>query len=237
MGAFAAFRVDGQKVPDRQRDYASQQFAQKLFALLGDPPQQAAAEARTAINMDVSLTPPPDAGPAVPLTTAQLQRLAPNFDWHAYWAALGAPGSGAITASPDALRLLNGRILLASMPQWKTYLRWCWLRATAMLLPAPFLTAYFAFTTGHAPPRRAAMCAAAAAAFPAAAFADVPLSESDYFGDTLHLRAWRVRRIWLQAIKPQPPGYGKLGFGALMDGTSARPGPVAQLAEQVTLNH
>lgn len=197
-GAFAAFRVGQEPVPDRLRDYATQSYAQKLFELLGDPAQEAAEEARTAINMEVSLTPPPAAAPPRALHLAELRRLAPNFDWHAYWATLGAPENGTLAASPDALRQLNGRILLATMEEWKSYLRWCWLRATAALLTPPFVEAHFGFATAHPAPARPALCTAAAAAFPATAFADVPLTRDDYFGDTLHLRAWKVRQRWLR---------------------------------------
>ncbi|MGH9466551.1 MAG: hypothetical protein ACRD1Y_04290, partial [Terriglobales bacterium] len=85
-GAIAAFRVGAQPEPAWPRDSNSKPYAQRLFRLLGDPPQQAAAEAQTAINMEVSLLPPSAGAREQPLTLDALERLAPNFDWHAYWA-------------------------------------------------------------------------------------------------------------------------------------------------------
>ncbi|MGH9477280.1 MAG: M13 family metallopeptidase N-terminal domain-containing protein [Terriglobales bacterium] len=199
FGIFAIFRVHDQPVPERQRDYATQHYAETLFVLLGDPPQRAAQEARNAINLAVSLTPPPGAEPLRPLTLAQLRTLAPNFDWRAYWGTRGVPDGGKLVASPTALLLLNGRMALATnadMDAWHSYLRWCWLRATAPLLSPPFVDAYFNFR-GRKPPARAALCASAVAAFPAAAFADVPLRRDDFFGDMLRLHAWAARQVWV----------------------------------------
>ncbi|MGH9486748.1 MAG: hypothetical protein ACRD04_04070 [Terriglobales bacterium] len=197
FGAFAAFRVGGQPVPPRIRDYATQRYAQHLFSVLGDPAEQAAAEARTAINMEIGLLPPPSTAPPQALTLQQLDALTPNVDWTAYWATLGAPATATLATSPAALRLLNARLLFATMDQWRSYLRWCWLRSTAALLGPRFVSAHFAFL-GQRAPTRAVLCQAVASEFPARAFADVPLTRSDYFGDVLHLRAWKARQQWLR---------------------------------------
>jgi len=76
----------------------------------------------------------------------ELQRLMPNFDWTKFLAGVGAPPSEHyLVATPEFLKTTNS--LLGSLPinDWKAYLRWNLLRASAGFLSRPFLDENFAF--------------------------------------------------------------------------------------------
>ena len=75
-----------------------------------------------------------------------LQQLMPNFDWTKFLAAVAAPPSEHyLVASPEFLRTVNSLLGSVSLDDWKTYLRWNLLRASAGLLSRSFVTENFAF--------------------------------------------------------------------------------------------
>ncbi|MFC6645913.1 M13 family metallopeptidase [Granulicella cerasi] len=56
-------------------------------------------------------------------TPAQLKTLMPNFDWNAYFAALGAPSAPLYeVGSPEFFHAVNGMIESESLATWKIYL-------------------------------------------------------------------------------------------------------------------
>ncbi len=208
-GIYAAFELVGEAVPPRPyvQSYAFREHVTRLFEQLGYPPAAATSQAIAAIGMETAL-PPRRAAPQH-LSLAQLQKLAPAFDWVTYFAALGEPAAGGLNvADPARLRTLNGNVLVTPLADWKSYLRWRWLDATALLLSPPFVQEQLSFyarvlgsTAPAAPPPRAQLCAAARKAYPTDAFLQVPLAPNDYFGSTLALRSWVAHRA-LQ--KPLP---------------------------------
>jgi len=79
-----------------------------------------------------------------------LQQLTPNFDWAKFLAAVGAPASEHyLVAHPEFLKTVNSLLGYVSLDDWKTYLRWNLLRASAGLLSQPFVTENFAFYGSH----------------------------------------------------------------------------------------
>jgi putative endopeptidase len=69
----------------------------------------------------------------IPLT--ELPELMPDFAWDAYLDAAGVSGiDGLVVTQLDHMRALNGIILDTSMDDWKTYLSWKVLDASASLL-------------------------------------------------------------------------------------------------------
>ena len=75
-----------------------------------------------------------------------LQQLTPNFDWTKFLAAVAAPASEQfLVASPEFLRTVNSLLGSVSLDDWKTYLRWNLLRASAGLLSRSFVTENFEF--------------------------------------------------------------------------------------------
>jgi putative endopeptidase len=208
-GIYAAFALAHTPVPPRPyvQSYAFRRHVTRLFELLGYPHAAAVTEAVAAIGLETTL--PPSRTQPEHLSLAQLQKLAPAFDWTAYFAALGEPAAGGLdVADPARLRTLNGNVLVTPLAAWKSYLRWRWLDATALLLSPPFVEeqlSFYARVVGAkapaAPPPRARLCAAAGQAYPADAFYEVPITPHDYFGDTLALRGWAARQSFQ---KPRP---------------------------------
>ena len=66
---------------------------------------------------------------------AQLEQMAPSFDWDTYLQAIGAPTPKRyLVATPEFLTAMEQLIQVASLPEWKTYLRWWTLHGQATLL-------------------------------------------------------------------------------------------------------
>ena len=79
-------------------------------------------------------------------TLAQLKTLAPNFDWDAYFSALGAPAVPLYEiTSPDFFRTLNQQLAQLDLPSWKIYLRWQLLLNASSALGNQWRDAGFAF--------------------------------------------------------------------------------------------
>ena len=76
-----------------------------------------------------------------------LERLMPNFDWPRFLAAIETPQSELyLVASPEFLKTVNSLLGSVSLDDWKTYLRWNLLRASAGLLSQSFVNEDFAFS-------------------------------------------------------------------------------------------
>ena len=105
----------------------------KIFELMGDSPEKAAAQAKTVLAIETALAQAsmtnvqlrdPDAI-YHKLPVAKLQELTPNISWSDYFRAVGSPSLTEINiGQPDFFTTLNG--MLASVPaaDWRTYLRW-----------------------------------------------------------------------------------------------------------------
>ena len=83
-------------------------------------------------------------------TLAGLQKLAPAFDWQAYFLAAGLnPQPWLNLAQPAFLKELNARIAGESLADLKTYLRWTVIDATASYLSKSFVDEDFAFYSAY----------------------------------------------------------------------------------------
>lgn len=77
---------------------------------------------------------------------AGLKKLAPHFDWAAYFDALGVPAQRVVNVTePAFLRALDGALARRPLAEWQTYLRWHALHAMADELPRAFEDEHFAF--------------------------------------------------------------------------------------------
>ena len=126
----------------------------KMFALAGDSPEKADAEAQTAMNFEATL-----ANASMPraqmrdphavwhkMTLPQLQGLAPAFPWEAYFRERNAPQFSAINvAQPDFFKEANRLLTEAPIEQWKSYLRWHLIHASADALSHAFVEENFNF--------------------------------------------------------------------------------------------
>jgi putative endopeptidase len=207
-GIYAAFELAGQAAPPRPYvgTNAFREHVIRLFELLGYPRSAATSEAVAAIGLEAAL--PPSRMQPVHLSLAELQHRAPAFDWIAYFSALGEPAAAGLNLTDASrLRTLNGNVLVTPLAAWKSYLRWRWLDATALLLSPRFVQEQLSFYARilHAaapstPPPRAQLCAAARRAYPPDAYLEVPIAPTDYFGDTLALRGWMARKAFQKPL-------------------------------------
>ena len=127
---------------------------QTMFALLGDAPAAAQAEANVVLSIETalardSITNVARRNPQAvyhKMSVPQFESLAPAFDWRAYFAALGAPRFAAINvAVPGFFRGLNAEWTQVPLADWKTYLRWHLAHDAAAQLSPAFVNANFAF--------------------------------------------------------------------------------------------
>ncbi len=127
---------------------------QKVFELLGDKPQAAAAEAKTVLRIETALATGSMARVERrepknldhKMTSGELQAIAPAFPWPAYFAKVGLPSLASLNvASPGFFKALNEELQKESLDDWKVYLRWHLVHEDAQDLPAAFLNESFNF--------------------------------------------------------------------------------------------
>jgi predicted metalloendopeptidase len=80
---------------------------------------------------------------------SRLAEDAPDFPWRAYFSALGAPGLAELNvAQPEYMQAFARLAAARPGADWRAYLRWQVLRATAGKLPETFARASFDFYQG-----------------------------------------------------------------------------------------
>jgi endothelin-converting enzyme/putative endopeptidase len=124
-----------------------------MFTLAGARPAEAKAAANTVFAFEkrlaeasldnVALRDPKQQDHKT--TFAALQKAAPAFDWNAYFDAAKLPHADLNVAQPKFLEQVNNELASTPLDQWRTYLRWHVLRASADALPEPFVQEKFAF--------------------------------------------------------------------------------------------
>jgi endothelin-converting enzyme/putative endopeptidase len=127
---------------------------QKMFELLGDKPDAAAAEAETVMRIETalakgSMTRVERRDPKNldhKMTRSELEKIDPNFSWQVYFTKVGLPSLTSLNvASPGFFNAMNEELDKESLADWKTYLRWHLVHADASFLSSPFLNENFAF--------------------------------------------------------------------------------------------
>src|SRR5215472_512421 len=130
------------------------QHVQKMFELLGDSPEVAKKNAATVMRMETSmakasLTRVERRDPYKQkhkMTVADLYKVAPDFDWNAFFAASGVPKFGIVNVYwPDFLKEVNSQLKTASLDDWKIYLRWHVAHSRAPFLSSAFVNENFEF--------------------------------------------------------------------------------------------
>ena len=143
---------DKGKHPETRSKYL--EHVQKMFELLGEKPEQAAADAKAVMGVEtkfaeaymdrVARRDPRNHDHK--MKTAELAQLAPAIDFQAYFNTVGIAKFDQVNVSnPEYIKKFNGYIDSISIQDWKTYLRWKVLRASAMLLSKPFVEESFRF--------------------------------------------------------------------------------------------
>ena len=143
---------DDAKSVELRKQYAD--HVQKMFELLGDAPDKAAAEAKTVMDIETALA--KGALDRVSrrdpnkvyhkMTVKELADLAPDFNWNVYFEGIGAPPTQSLNVTePEFFKTLNTTLKATSLEDWKTYLRWHVLHTAAPMLPAKFVDENFNF--------------------------------------------------------------------------------------------
>ena len=146
---------DAKSVETRQK-YV--EHVQKMFELMGDKPDVAAAEAKTVLaietglakaSMDRTLRRDPKTRDHM-MQVTEVVAAAPNFDFTEYFAESDAPRFTSLNVSnPDFFKAVNGQIASTSVDDWKTYLRWRTLDTYAPALPQAFVDEDFSFNGAY----------------------------------------------------------------------------------------
>jgi len=119
----------------------------KMFELMGDGTDAAAAHAKTVLSIETSLAQnsidriarrDPEKN-YHKLSTADAQALTPHFSWTAYFSEMGIPGTANLNvAQPDFFKALDAALASVPLDDWKTYLRWHLIHSAASALSSPF---------------------------------------------------------------------------------------------------
>ena len=156
---------DGLGLPDRDyytKDDAKSkeirqryvQHVQKVFELLGDPPAVAKKEAETVMRMETalakaSLTRVEQRDPYKIkhiMKKTELNSLAPNFDWSAYFSTSQVPPFEILNVDePEFFKELNSQLASTSMANWRSYLRFHLANSRAPYLSSAFVNENFEF--------------------------------------------------------------------------------------------
>jgi endothelin-converting enzyme/putative endopeptidase len=143
---------EGAKSVDLRKAYVA--HVQKMFELLGDSPDVAAADAQTVMRIETalaksSMTRVERRDPKNldhKMTSVELQKIAPDFQWEVYFTNVGLPALSLLNVtSPAFFKGMDQQLEKESLADWKIYLRWHLLHAYAPFLSSPVLNENFAF--------------------------------------------------------------------------------------------
>jgi putative endopeptidase len=146
------YTKDDSKSVELRKGYLA--HVQKMFELLGDKPETAAAEAQTVMRIETalargSMTRVERRDPKAldhRMTSAEFEKISPEFQWQVYFAKVGVPSLASLNvSSPGFFKALSAELQKESLADWKVYLRWHLVHADAAHLSAAFLNENFAF--------------------------------------------------------------------------------------------
>jgi len=130
------------------------QHVAKMFALAGEAPEKAAAEAQTVMTFETSLAKASRTRVELrdaeknynKMTLAQVQAITPDWSWETYMQAIGAPPVTELNvAQPDFFKEVDHQLSTAPLADWKVYLRWHVIHTAAPALSEPFVQENFNF--------------------------------------------------------------------------------------------
>ena len=145
------FKDDAKSVETRQQYVA---HVQKTFELMGESTPQAAADAKTVMEMETALAKASmdivkrrdPANLDHKLSPQELRALTPAFSWDDYLKGISAPATAHyLVFTPDFYKGVNELITSAPLDNWKSYLRWQLASASSPLLSNAFVDERFDF--------------------------------------------------------------------------------------------
>src|SRR5437660_178705 len=135
------------------RDQYLQHIA-KMMELAGDSADKAAAEARTILSIETQMAQnsktrverrDPEAN-YHKMDPAGLRALTPDFSWDSYFRNVGFPNIHAVNVGqPEFFQVLDKELKSVPISDWKIYLRWHLIRASAPALSGKFVDENFNF--------------------------------------------------------------------------------------------
>ena len=143
---------DGERFTKARAAYAA--YLGRLFALSGDSEADAAAHATQVIALETKIATAQwpreqTRDPRLahnPKTPAELEALAPGFDWNTFEAQSQLqPGKVVIVRQPGYVTAFAGLVKSEPLETWKLYLKARRLDGVATVLPKPFRDASFQF--------------------------------------------------------------------------------------------
>ncbi|SNT26015.1 endothelin-converting enzyme Metallo peptidase. MEROPS family M13 [Granulicella rosea] len=141
---------------DRSKKIREQYVAhvEKMFTLLGDSPEKAAAEAADVLRIETALAKAqmsrvemrdPDKRYHI-LAVAELQALSPNYDWKKLLAGEGVASVATVdVTSPQYVSGMSAVLKAENLNALKSYFRWRELHGAAAQLSEPFVKENFDF--------------------------------------------------------------------------------------------
>jgi putative endopeptidase len=141
---------------DRSKKLREQYVAHvaKMFTLLGDTPEKAAAEAADVMRIETALATGSMArvdmrDPAKRyhiMTIAEVSALSPDYNWKQYLDGIGVGEAKTLNvSSPGFVKAVNSELEAEDLSAIKSYMRWHTLHGAAPYLAKPFEEENFAF--------------------------------------------------------------------------------------------
>jgi len=127
---------------------------QKVFELMGEQPEAAKRDAETVMRLETdmakaSLTRVEQRDPYKlkhKMGVPELEQLAPNFDWKAYYQESQYPPIAVMNVtSPEFFKELSARLAAEPIADWKAYMRFHAVNSASPYLSAAFVDANFDF--------------------------------------------------------------------------------------------
>jgi putative endopeptidase len=126
----------------------------KMFVLAGDSPSDAVKEAAAVMEIETAMAKASTSRTDLRnpenryhiYTVADFEKLAPAFDWSAYFKAIGIGHFDSLNvATPPFFKALSGLIASEPLESWKSYLRWHTLNGQATHLNKAIFDENFGF--------------------------------------------------------------------------------------------
>jgi putative endopeptidase len=146
------YTKDDAKSEELRKAYVA--HVRKMFELLGEKPDAAAAAAETVMRIETalakgSMTRVERRDPKSldhKMSSAEFLKISPDFPWQNYFAKVGLPSLASLNVSaPAFFKTMNEELNKESVADLKTYMRWHLVHASAPQLSSAFLNENFAF--------------------------------------------------------------------------------------------
>ncbi|PYS50664.1 MAG: M13 family peptidase [Acidobacteria bacterium] len=146
------YTKDDAKSKETRDKYA--EHVSRMFQLMGDDADKAAAESKTVMNIETKLAETSLTRVQTrqaesryhPMIKADLLALTPHFDWGRYFRNINLPEVDKVNvAQPDFFKGADKLLTQIPVEDWKTYLRWHLVNSAASTLSSKFVEENFNF--------------------------------------------------------------------------------------------